>query len=316
MLSIALKFLVLMFMEVQSPQPSQRPVAISCLVLANLVLAMGLVLSAFLAPGLFRTPMPVILIVVGILAGQLLWITLWASFSEARLYFRWGLLCAAVSVGTLGFALLPPYVVQLWYGTPLQQAFKNVPWMHVTQEFWRDAPPCLAFALAMYAILLPYRRLRGISVGAGPTHERTDSQGRQFRIIDLMVFSFIVAAPLAIIRVCARGEHLPTFLLFFGLLTAGGLLLGIPVFIASLAGRRALLWTPLSIGFVLTMGWIFTECTFWIYGSAGGLAVDFRVWLATLLPAAMIICSNNFCLQVLGIRLHLRNRVAKASSSG
>lgn len=297
------------------PPPSQRPFAITFMVLANLVIMTWPVLITFGAPGHFRLSIPLLSIVGGILAGQLLWITLWASLSDARIFFRWGLLCGAVCAANVGIAI-SPNVMQLWYGTTLQATFGPSRRELIMQEFLRGVPPCLAFALAVYAILLPYRRLRGLSVGTGPKDKSSDSRSRQFRIVDLMIFSFLIAAPLAIIRSHARGEQLPTFLLFFALLTAGGLLLGVPVFIASLAGRRAIIWTPLSICFILAMAWFFTECTFWIYGSAGGLAADFRVWGAVLLPAAIVICLNNFCLQALGIRLHLRNRVAKASSSG
>jgi len=203
----------------------------------------------------------------------------------------------------------------LYYGIPFQSALGNGRWRIVRQAFLQVFPPCLAFSLAIYAILLPYRRLRGLSVGTGAKDKNSDPRSRQFRIIDLMAFSFIVAAPLAIIRVCAHGPQLPTFLLFFGLLTAGGLLFGVPVFFASLAGRRSIIWAPLSICFILALGWIFGECTFWIYGSAGGMAVDFRVWAALLLPGAIIICLNNVCLQVLGIRLHQGRQVATALSS-
>lgn len=297
------------------PPPSQRPVAIAFLVLTNLLIAMGSVFTAFHLPPRSGSPMSVALFTGGILIGQLLWITLWASLSDARLYFRWGLLVSAVCAATLGIALLP-YLSQLYYGIPFQSAFGNGRWRIVMKAFLQVFPPCLAFSLAIYAILLPYRRLRGLSVGPGAKNNSGDPRSRQFRIIDLMTFSLIVAAPLAIIRVCAHGPQLPTFLLFFGLLTAGGLLFGVPVFFASLAGRRSILWAPLSICFILALGWIFGECTFWIYGSAGGLAVDFRIWAAFLLPGAIIVCFNNVCLQVLGIRLHQGKRVATAPSSG
>jgi len=189
--------------------------------------------------------MSVALFTGGILIGQLLWITLWASLSDARLYFRWGLLVSAVCAATLGIALLP-YLSHLYYGIPFQSALGNGRWRIVMQAFLQVFPPCLAFSLAIYAILLPYRRLRGLSVGTGAKDKSSDPRNRQFRIIDLMTFSLIVAAPLALIRSFARGEQLPIFLLFFALLVAGGLLFGVPVFFASLAGRRSIIWTPLS----------------------------------------------------------------------
>jgi hypothetical protein len=296
------------------PPPSQRPLAISFLVLANLLIAMGSVSTAFLLPPRMGSPMAVTAILGGLLVGQLLWLTLWASLSDARLFFRWGLLASAVCAAIFGITLLPS-LLQLFSGIPFQTAFGNGRWRVVMQAFLQVFPPCLAFSLAIYAILLPYRRLRGLSVGTGAKDKNGDPRSRQFRIIDLMAFSLIVAAPLALIRSFARGEQLLIFLLFFALLVAGGLLFGVPVFFASLAGRRSIIWAPLSICFVLALGWTFGECTFWIYGSAGGLAVDFRVWAALLLPGAIIICLNNLCLQVLGIRLHQGKRVAIAPSS-
>ncbi|MCE9527711.1 MAG: hypothetical protein K8R36_16845, partial [Planctomycetales bacterium] len=209
--------------------------------LANLLIAMGSVLTVALLPPRKWSPMGVTAILGGLLVGQLLWLTLWASLSNARLFFRWGLLVSAVCAATFGIALLP-YLSQLFYGVPFQSVFGNGHWRVVMQAFWQVFPPCLAFSLTIYAILLPYRHLRGLSVGTGARDNFGDPRSRQFRIIDLMAFSLIVATPLALIRSFARGEQLPMFLLFFALLVAGGLLFGVPVFFASLAGRRSILW--------------------------------------------------------------------------
>ena len=242
----------------------------------------------------------------GVFVGQCVWLAFWFSLSRQRLVYRAVallLVLPAMSAVNQYFWSLPPW---LWWSIPRQYLDRHfadpVAWtaLKTNTGLW------LALFLAIYALLLPVRRLRGIALGVRQQQCATSAAKRQFRILDWMVWSAIAGLSLAVLRWTIHDDRFLLYLYFGSVAAVVLLLIGAAFFSASMCGYRSLIAMPLALAFVLGVAWLGTEGAYSLpWFPATGPPIEFRMAFSVVTGSWVAIGTNNLLLYLLGYRLHV-----------
>jgi hypothetical protein len=221
---------------------TERPIAVGALVFANLAVIWILLPLAEHAQRFYRLGWPSVC-VMGLVLGSAIWFTLWFAFSRSSLVFR---LAVAAVVGPL-FGMVYVVGVPMALTTPARwpalwdTLFRYDMWQS-QMEMMKFVP--LGFWMLVwliYILLLPLKRLRGVSLGCPSATVAPQARPYQISIWDLMLWTCVVTVPLGFLRIFLV-QHLA--MMFFGLLILAGfgLAFGLPVFRAAFAEKRRWIW--------------------------------------------------------------------------
>jgi hypothetical protein len=287
----------------QVPGRPDRRVALLLLLFANapLFAAAGAMIASL--PVWSFPPIWLLLLLIGCVLGQTMLLAIWFSLSQDTLWFRLSLVIGTLAAFQTGLCLC-----EIWLKISIQYPRELDNWreaaVYLAGEWLRSMALGLSMVLAAYALLLPIRRMAGVSLGTGEPHGEQGSRWRQFRISEIMIYTVIVAAPLMLARLGAPDE--PEAVVLICLTCFVPLLLAFAVLCAALARRRAWLWTAGAFALPFAMAAILTEAYAYL-NPPGRFAPSplYGFWpLETLIvAAAATICVNAFVLRWLGFRL-------------
>ncbi len=175
----------------------QRRLATAILLLANVV---GAPVAWWIVEGFGASGAWSYYFCQGVFLGQCVWLAFWFSLSQLRLTYRAAallLVLPAMSAANHYFWSLPPWY---WWSIPRQYLDRHFADPVVWTALKTNTGLCLALVLAIYALVLPIRRLRGIALGI-PRQDCGVSVAKwQFRILDWMVWSAIAGLSVAVFR--------------------------------------------------------------------------------------------------------------------
>ncbi len=248
----------------------------------------------------------------GLLAGQAMWFVLWFTYSRSNLLHRAAITAIVGAVFGIGIvvghwlAKMPSTHWHLFFQADLKQ-LENM--KYATISFWM-------FVWLIYVLLLPAKRLRGISLGNPSANFMPQPRRHQVSIWDLMLWTCVVIVPLGVVRVFLV-EYLAE--VFYQVLIAAGfgLVFGLPVFRTAFAERRHLVWVLVLAAYVsaLTFGIKeFAELQRWY--SRGGPTQSFWEMLLPTGFACLTIYANCWALRWLGMRWLTTSKQAEGRSPG
>ncbi|MGI8978038.1 MAG: hypothetical protein ACR2FY_02310 [Pirellulaceae bacterium] len=286
--------------------------AVAALIFANLALILILLPIAEHAQRYFRFGWPMGLLSGGLLAGQAMWFTLWFTYSRSSLAFRMAILAIIGVVFGMGFvighwvATTPSTHWHLFLQADLRQ-LENMKFAAV--GFWM-------FVWLVYILLLPAKRLRGISLGNPATNVAPRLRPHQVSIWDLMLWTCVVIVPLGVVRMFLL--QYVAEIIFDVLIAAGfGLAFGLPVFRAAFAERRPWIWLAALVGVtvVLTYGIyeFFVLQNWWYFRRSN--PQPFPEMLIVTAIACQAIYANCWALRWLGLRWLIAPKPAEGRSS-
>jgi hypothetical protein len=228
---------------------TDHPVAVAALIFANLALIFILAPFGDYAQRFYRVGWPVACC-SGLLAGQAMWFVLWFTYSRSSLAYRTAVTAIVGAVFGIGF------VVGHWVATTpathwhlfRQSDLRQLEHMkYAAIGFWM-------LVWLIYVLLLPAKRLRGISLGNSAANIAPRLRPHQISIWDLMLWSCVVIVPLGIVRVFLVQYLAEVF--YQVLIIAGfGLVFGLPVFRAAFAQRNVLLWLLAVVIYAGVLTW-------------------------------------------------------------
>ena len=288
---------------------SERPIATALLLLGNLI---AVQFAPYLLFAINPRGISQLFWMIGVLAGQCVWLAFWFSMSQLRLRYRVTALLVTVPIANAvyqyGWIMAPWY----WFRVPRELLLEHLANSRLWSATVMGTGFCLSFVLVMYAILLPIRRLRGISLGRRPP-DAAARHNRQFTVRDWMIWSAVGGLSIAIFRWTVPDDRFLLMLYFGSVVAAVAVLIGAAFFSASLCGYRSLVAMPLALAFVLAVAWLGTEGAYQLPGfPASGPPIEFRMAIAVITSAWIAIGLNNLMLRCFGVRLHVARRQPQA----
>lgn len=292
------------------PGHTQRRVPLALLVLANSpsLFAFNTILGLNFGLG-GPPPMWIMILLLGVISGQAVLMAYWFSLSKDALWFRLAVLATTLVAGGFVTSLLMAAgeMQALAQASPGSLDFVQA----VLIMFGRVVGIALAWFTLAYAVLLPIRRLTGISLGSADALASEVPKRRQFQMYEWMIWSGIVALPFLLVRLATLDEPeavLPISIVVIVLQFS--LLLGWPVLQSAFALRNPLAWSlGTLIAFIVT-AFVVCEGAYWIdfdrlSGSPGFVSAMFQLhaWEMYLVSAVGILSLNGLVLRLMGFRL-------------
>ena len=233
---------------------TDRHVAVAALIFTNLALILILLPIGDYAQRYYRVGWPMGCC-SGLLAGQAMWFVLWFTYSRSSLGYRAAITAIVGAVFGIGFvvghwlATTPSTHWHLFFQADLKQ-LENM--KYATIGFWM-------FVWLIYVLLLPAKRLRGISLGNPAANVASRLRPHQVSIWDLMLWTCVVIVPLGVVRIFLL-QFLAEF--FYQVLIAAGfgLVFGLPVFRTAFVERRNLIWLLVLAAYVSALTFGMKEC--------------------------------------------------------
>jgi len=276
---------------------TDRSVAVAGLIFANLALILILLPLAIYAGRFYRLHWPN-LCCSGLMSGQVIWFALWFTYSRSSLLYRAALVVVVGSLFGVGFVVGP------WLAT-MPSTHWHLLFRADNRQLEEMKIAAIGFWMLVWLIfilLLPAKRLRGISLGNPAMNIAPRSRPYQVSIWDLMLWTCVVIVPLGVVRVFLAQYLAEVF--FQVLLMAGfGLVFGLPTFRAAFAERRPMLW-------LLALGTYVVFLTFWIveffflqskYFTQAN-SPPLRESLSVASIACLVVYTNCWVLRRLGLR--------------
>jgi hypothetical protein len=235
---------------------------------------------------------------MGLLAGQAMWFVLWFTYSRSNLAYRAAITAIVGAVFGTGFVVghwLARTPSSHWHHFFQADLGKLDDMKYVTVGFWM-------FVWLIYVLLLPAKRLRGISLGNPTANVAPRLRPHQVSIWDLMLWTCVVIVPLGVVRIFLLQYLAEVF--YQVLIAAGfGLVFGLPVFRAAFVERCHVIWLLVLAAYVsaLTFGIKeFFELQRWY--SRGGPTQPFWEMLLTAGFACIVVYANCWALRWTGMR--------------
>ena len=279
------------------PRASDRPLAVASLIFANLAMSLILLPFAEYANRFVGIGWP-IRCCGGLMFGQAMWFFLWLTYSRSSLGYRAAL---AAIIGPLfgsGYVVgtwcgkMPPRYWHLFFQADLQQ-LENIKF--ATIGFWM-------LAWLTLILLLPAKRVRGVSLGCPAPAIVPTRNSRQFRILDLMLWTCVVIVPLGFMRVFLV-QYLAEMFFQILLMAGFGIAFGLPVFRAAFAEQRPALWLLVLVVYAVALitgmnAFYHIQNMYFSRGAAPPFGESFYV--AGL--ACLVVYANCWALRGLGMR--------------
>lgn len=293
----------------QLPGHAQRRVWLVLLVLVNTpsLFAFNTVLGLSLGRG-GNPPLWLMILLMGVISGQAVLMAYWFSLSKDALWFRLAVLVMTLVGGGGVTSLLMAAGEMQAFAQPLDS-------LDFTQAallaFGRIVGMALAWFTLAYAVLLPIRRLTGISLGTADDSASEIPKRRQFQMYEWMIWTGIVAIPFLLVRLATLDEREAVLPLSIAVVVLQfSLLLAWPVLQSAFAQRNPLAWSLGTLVAFLVTAFVVCEGAYWIdfdrlSGSPGIVSAMFQLhaWEMYLVSAVGVLSVNGLVLRCVGFRL-------------